>query len=102
MTQDDPDVARHARVYWRLTVALLVCNAILFLLSTAFITARPMLSLMFGGLNVLALGALVLVDRRVVRRGIPSFWRSGRPHRPNQISTMTRSAGSPRQPRRRV
>jgi hypothetical protein len=82
MTRDDLDLAKHARVYWRLTVALIASNAILFLLSTDFITARPMLSLVFGGLNVLALGALVFLDRRVVQLGIPSFWRNGRLNRP--------------------
>lgn len=77
MTEDDRDVARHARAYWRLTVALLACNAVLFLLSAAFISSRPILSLVFGSLNVLALSALVFLDRRVVRRGIASFWKGG-------------------------
>lgn len=82
MRKRDPDLVRQARAYMRLTVVILGCNVILFLLSIVFITARPMLSLVLGGLNVLALGALVFVDRRVVGLGIPSFWRNGRLHPP--------------------
>lgn len=63
---------------------LLVCNFVLFALATTFISAQPILSLVFGCLNVIAIGLLVWVDHRVVRSGIPSFWRDGRPHRPDR------------------
>jgi hypothetical protein len=82
MTRRHP-ATTHARRYWRITVILLIINLLLFLLATAFISARPVLSLVFGGLNAVALGCLVWVDRRVVHLGLPSFWKNGRPRRPD-------------------
>ena len=83
MTTEHEETTRQARRYWKITVVLLLINVLLFLLATTFISARPILSLVFGGLNAVALGLLVWVDRRVVHLGIPSFWRNGRPHRPD-------------------
>lgn len=81
MTRQDGEHSLVAR-YWRATQFLLVANLVLFILSAAFISANPVVSLVTGGLNVTALGALVWVDRRVVSSGAPSFWRDGRLRRP--------------------
>lgn len=81
----DPDRTRSATGrYRRATQLLLAANGMLFVVSMILVTANPVLSLVTGGLNAVALGALVWVDRRVVRSGVPSFWRDGRLSRPDR------------------
>ncbi|TXK18751.1 hypothetical protein [Homoserinibacter sp. GY 40078] len=76
--------AKNTRPYWAATIVLLVIIAVGFVVMGTFWFSRPVVGVPAGIVGALGLGALWFVDRRMVRRGLGTFWYRGLHRRPQK------------------